>query len=236
MDSLLVLRALNDADRWIEKVGAQRDHLPELEELSALEASLRALLTELNEAQRAVEPVRQSYLSAQESARKLAIRARDLESALSSSTGSGRELSSLQHELEQVRERVAAAEDEELNFLMALEPLDEAVANVKLHAQPMVARRAELRATATQLQSTLDEEIASLRVSRAELAQSLDAEWRHRYEAALARVGHSGAAYVDQGRCDGCRIALSPLDLDRFSHLEGDVVMDCPECGRLLLP
>ena len=236
MDSLLTLRALNDADRWIEKVGAQRDHLPELEELSALEASLRALLAELNEAQRAAEPVRQSYLSAQESARKLTFRVRDIESALSSSTGSGRELSAMQHELEQVRERVAAVEDEELNFLMALEPLDEAVANVKFRAQPMVARRAELRATATQLQSTLDEEIASLRVSRTELAQSLEATWRQRYEAALARVGHSGAAYVDRGRCDGCRIALSPLDLDRFAHLEDGVVMDCPECGRLLLP
>jgi predicted nucleic acid-binding Zn-ribbon protein len=57
-----------------------------------------------------------------------------------------------------------------------------------------------------------------------------------RYNAALARVGTSGAANVIEGRCDGCRIALSPLDLDRWKSQAPDAFMDCPECGRLLLP
>jgi len=163
-------------------------------------------------------------------------RASDLEKALASSTGSARELGAMQHELEQVRERIATAEDEELNFLLELEPLDETIASIKARAQPGVTRRAELQVSVAQLRATLDEEIAALRESRAELAHSLDASWRQRYDAALARVGTSGAANVDAGHCDGCRIALSPLDFDRFRRLEPGVVMDCPECGRLLLP
>lgn len=236
MEQLENLRALNDADRWIERVIAQREHLPELEELSSLESELRSLLAALQDAQHSADPVRRSYLDAQESARKLAARARDLEVALASSTGSSRELSAMQHELEQVRERVAAAEDDELNFLLELEPLDQSIAAIKERAQPGVARRAELQAELTQLRATLDEEIAALRASRTDLAHSLEAQWRQRYDSAMTRAGISGAAYVDAGRCDGCRIALSPLDLDRFRHLEAGVVMDCPECGRLLLP
>jgi predicted nucleic acid-binding Zn-ribbon protein len=49
-------------------------------------------------------------------------------------------------------------------------------------------------------------------------------------------VGTSGAALVVEGRCDGCRLALSPLDFDRFKAQAPETFMDCPECGRLLLP
>jgi predicted nucleic acid-binding Zn-ribbon protein len=236
VEQLETLRALNDADRWIERVVAQREHLPELEELASVETELRSLLAALQEAQQSAEPVRRSYIGAQETARRLSTRATDLEVALASSTGSARDLSAMQHELEQIRERVGAAEDDELNFLLELEPLDETIAAIKARAQPGVARRAQLQADVAQLRATLNDEVASLRQSRAGLANSLEPQWRQRYDAALSRAGISGAAYVDAGRCDGCRIALSPLDFDRFRHLEAGVVMDCPECGRLLLP
>jgi len=236
VEQIDAVRALNDADRWIERVSAQREHLPELEELATLEGELRSLLAALQEAQSSAEPVRAAYLSAQETARRHLARVADLERALASSTRSARELAAMQHELEQVRERVGAAEDDELNFLMELEPLDATIAAVKARAQPGVARRAELQVEVVQLRATLDEEIAALRVTREELVRALEPSWRQRYEAALARVGTSGAAYVVAGRCDGCRIELSPLDFDRFRHLEPGVIMDCPECGRMLLP
>ncbi len=234
--NLDALRALTDADRWIERVSAQRDHLPEMAELATLETELRSLLSALQEAQRVAEPVRLAYEAARASAAKLAARASDLERALATSTASARALGAMQHELEQVRERVTSAEDEELEALVALEPLDETIAAIKGRAQPGVARRTQLQGQIAELRATLEEEISSLRVSRDELARGLAPEWRQRYDAALARAGVSGAAYVDAGRCDGCRIALSPLDLDRFRHLDEGVVMDCPECGRLLLP
>ena len=236
VEHLETLSALLDADRWIERVIAQREHLPELEELSTLEGELRSLLAALHEAESSAEPVRRAYLAAQATAAKHHDRARDLEKALAASTGSARELGAMQRELEQVRERASAAEDEELDLLLALEPLDETISAIKQRAQPGVARRGELRATVAQLRESLDEEITALRATREALAHSLAAPWRERYDRALARAGVSGAARVDAGRCDGCRIALSPLDVDRFKHLEAGVLMDCPECGRLLLP
>jgi hypothetical protein len=76
----------------------------------------------------------------------------------------------------------------------------------------------------------------ALRASRAERAAQLSPALLARYEDLLKRVGTSGAAQVDAGRCDGCRILLSPLDLDRWKALGEDSFMPCPECGRLLLP
>jgi predicted nucleic acid-binding Zn-ribbon protein len=97
-------------------------------------------------------------------------------------------------------------------------------------------RRGVLQAQITELQATLDEEIASLRISRGERAKDVPEAILKTYEAAHLRVGISGAAQVENGRCDGCRIELSPLDFDRWKAQAEDTFMACPECGRLLLP
>ena len=57
------LRALMEADRWIDRVTGQKTHLPEMVELTALEGELRGLLKSLNEAQATLAPVRTAYAS-----------------------------------------------------------------------------------------------------------------------------------------------------------------------------
>ena len=235
MEHLAQLRALMDADRWIERVRSQREHLPEAAELASVEGELRELLAALHEAQASAEPLRRAFNETSETAQRLASRAGDLERAATSATGASRDLAALQRELDQVRERLAAAEDDQLNVMLELEPLDEEIAAIKERAQPGVARRAHLHETITQLRDGLDEEIAALRATREEIAQAVDPQWRRRYESAMNRVGISGAALLDGGRCDGCRIALAPLDVDRVTHAPPGEVLDCPECGRLLL-
>ncbi len=130
---------------------------------------------------------------------------------------------------------MAEAEDRELELLLEVEPLDETVAELRRRAQPSAERREELRATIVELQAGLDEEVESLRQGRVALADAVEASLRARYDDALVRAGTSGAAQVVEGRCDGCRLRLSPLDLDRWKAGAGSF-MACPSCGRLLLP
>jgi len=224
------------ADRWIDRVLAQRSHLPEMTELTTVEDELRALVKALQEAQAAQAPVRTAYEDAKAEAERLAKRADDLSRTLGASTANVRELTALQNELGHVRELLAQSEDRELEFLLEVEPLDEAVAAIRERAQPAAARRTELQATIAQLQASLDDELVSLREQRRERASVLSAELLARYDAAMVRAGTSGAAQVDAGRCDGCRIALSPLDVDRWKQVPNGTFMPCPECGRLLLP
>ena len=99
-----------------------------------------------------------------------------------------------------------------------------------------MARREELRGAVEQLRASLDEEAASLRAARDERAREVSEPLRARYQRAMDRVGTSGASQIVAGRCDGCRIALAPLDLDRAKNLDGDAFMDCPSCGRVLVP
>ena len=236
VSDVAALRALMEADRWIDRVDAQRSHLAEITELAGVEDELRALARALQEAQSAQSPVQRAYEEATKEAERLRTRAHDLESTLSNSTANARELTALQRELEHVRELLERADDTELELMLAVEPLTDTVAAIKTRAQPVAHRRGVLRDEIVQLQASLTEELASLRASRAPLAAAVAPELLARYEVAFARVGTSGAAQVDAGRCDGCRIALSPLDFDRWKALAPETLMNCPECGRLLLP
>lgn len=229
------LRALMEADRWIDRVRSQKTHLPEITELGTLEAELRDLLKQLRDAEGALAPLKISFDAVDAESRRLRTRAKDLDDALSSSTASSRELSAIQGELTHVRVLLIESEDRELELLEALEPAESRIEAIKRLAQPGVRRRAELRESIAQLQGTLDDELASLEGDRDERARGLSPSLLARYGAALTRVGTSGAAQVVEGRCDGCRLALSPLDYDRFRAQPADTFMDCPECGRLLL-
>ena len=236
MGDLDTLRELMEADRWIERVATSRDHLPEIAELQRLETDMRALAVRLRDAQAALAPVRADLEGAQRETSRLRARAEELGDTLAASTASARDLTAIQHELENVRGVLSRAEDHELDLLMAIEPLEGAEADLRATAQPAVARREELRALIGELRAGLDEELVDLAARRAQVAARLGPPLAARYEAALRRAGTSGAAQVDAGRCDGCRLALSPLDVDRWRHVPEGEVVDCPECGRLLLP
>jgi hypothetical protein len=235
VNHLDALRALLEADRWIERVRAQRDHLPEITQRRAIEEELRTLLVKLKEVQVVADPLQASLDDVHEQARQLQERSAHLERALEASTAGARELVALQHELEQVRSRVATIEERELLLLIELEPLRTTMAEIRAAAQPLAARRGELEGSIAALTQTLDEELEHLTSSRLECASAVEEPWRSRYEATRKRVGGSGAALLDAGRCDGCRIALSPLDLDRMKGLAPGDLFECPECGRFLL-
>ena len=230
------LRALMEADRWIDRVTSQRSHLPEIAELASVEGELTSLLGALREAQAELDPVRSAYDDAQREAQRLGARASDLNATLSASSANARELAALHKELDHVRELLSAAEDRELEYLLGVEPLEATVDAIKLRAQPLVQRRSELQRAIADLQATLDEELSALREQRTQRADEVSAVLLARYDAAFVRAGTSGAAQVDNGRCDGCRIVMSPLDVDRWKAQADGSFMACPECGRLLLP
>jgi len=225
-----------EADRWIDRVTSQKTHLPEQGELALVEGELRDLVANMKSTQAAEAPVRESYETAKAEADRLRKRTAEIEKALADSSAGARDLASMQKELDHIRTTLEGLEDQELTGLMALEPFAETLTDIKKKAQPLAARREELQGIIAGLVASLDDELVHLRESRSELAQAVPAPLLDHYEKSLVRSGASGAANVDAGRCDGCRIALSPLDADRFKHLPEDTLMDCPECGRILLP
>ena len=226
---------LLEADRWIDRVRQQRTHLPEIADLALVEGELRTLAGRLQALEADRRPAREKFNEAADRAESLRKRRIDLDIKMNDASASPRELTTLQIELERVVAALDDAEDREVGLLLELEPLDDVANEIRSHAAPLATRRHELQEALKELSVSLEEEITHLVLKRTTTAALLSEAVRHRYESALASSGVSGAAKLVDNRCDGCRIALSPLDRDRLRALPANQFFDCPECGRILL-
>lgn len=237
MSELEELVALAEADRWIERVKAQKLQLPEITTLNELEREMKELATTLKDLTESLDPLKKELAEVAKVADTMSERRLELGRRLDSPTATPKELVALGAERQHVAEQFQHAEDRELELMERCEPLEKRLAELSELAKAKVARRQELRDSIAGLTATLDEELSALQESRTGLAHRVPALLLDQYERARAHVGGGvGAVAVVNGRCDGCHIALSPLDIDHLKRSNASSLMACPECGRLLLP
>jgi uncharacterized protein len=163
-------------------------------------------------------------------------RARQIDAKLTEATGAGRDLAAMEEERRSLADRASRLEDDQLEVLEALEPLDVTDAALREAALDATRRRDELVTTIADERSTAERHVGELSDARAGLAALVDAAVLARYEAIAARTGGSGAARLVDGRCGGCRVAVPASVADRLSHGgDADAIAVCDECGRLLV-
>jgi len=55
------------------------------------------------------------------------------------------------------------------------------------------------------------------------------------YEKVRANSGGVGAALLIGNTCDGCRLAINAVEMERIKSLASDEVLRCEECRRILV-
>lgn len=147
-----------------------------------------------------------------------------------------KDLLALQDELEVLADRQRAFEDEELEIMEKLEPVDAELARLSAIAAAIEARREAKQAELEQALVEVDEQIAATKPQRDELAAALPAELVADYERRRADLGGVAIARLLGGStCDGCHLAMSAVDADRIRREPADVTVSCPECSRILV-
>ena len=71
--------------------------------------------------------------------------------------------------------------------------------------------------------------------ARDEAAAQVPAVLLGRYEELAGQYGGVAVARYVDGRCDGCHIQLSAVARDQLTRAAEDAVVNCEECGRLLV-
>ncbi|GGG70231.1 hypothetical protein GCM10011374_38430 [Kocuria dechangensis] len=152
--------------------------------------------------------------------------------------GSAKDLMGLQHELETRTRQLAEAEDAELEIM---QELDDAVAR----RARITPRLKEADADARRRVAARDEEGRALTIERDELAQTREAAAAAvgapalvaRYERIRTGRGteRPAAAELRGTSCGSCGTTLSPTDAAEFRTAPGDAVLNCPECGVILV-
>lgn len=144
-----------------------------------------------------------------------------------------KELGSIQHEVDTLKEKRGALEDELLEVLSQIDAAESARADAAELTSALEQRWSAEEASLQQQATSLDARIAATGARRQQQAAALQPQALAIYERVRIRRGAMVVARVTGGGCSGCRISLP--DAVRRRALSPDALVQCPNCDRILI-
>lgn len=151
------------------------------------------------------------------------------------SVTSPRELQALQAELESVRGRQSQIEDQILETMELIDPLDADLTARVDHRAGIMEREAVAAEELEAAERGIRDELTEVEVHREALVPSIPPDLLAHYESLRERLDGVGVAKLTGNTCGGCHLMLSATELDRIRHEPADALVHCEECGRLLV-
>ena len=145
-----------------------------------------------------------------------------------------RELQAMSDELDSLKARVSAIEDQLLEVMEEREPVDALAGRHESELAVIEAEREAAAAALAAAEAAIDAEIAELERQRAEAETRAPAALLPQYERLRSRLGGVAVARLVGDRCDGCHLTLPATELDRIRHLPAGQLVTCDQCGRIL--
>jgi predicted nucleic acid-binding Zn-ribbon protein len=222
-------------DTRLGQLAHRQRTLPEHAELQALRTRLAEVADELVRARTAASDVGRELAKAEADVEQVRSRAARNQARLDAGQGTAKDLTALQHEIETLAARQSVLEDAELEVMERQEAAEAAV-------EAVTAEQARLTQEVAAVQEALDaqlgeigEEVAKEQAARESSAAGVPAALMALYERVREHSGGVGAARLHQRRCEGCRLELTPSDVNRIRAAAIDEVVRCEECGRILV-
>lgn len=232
----LVLLDVQAHDLELDRVRHRRTTLPEAARVTELETALRKLADRITAAAVEVSDLELEQRKADADVDLVRQRAAKDQQLLDSGTlNDAKQLTNLQHELESLGRRQTELEDIELEIMERLEDASrnrDALLAEQAQAEADLAAAVQARDAAL---SMLAEEEATATADRAAAAAGVSADLLALYDKLRADNGGIGAAQLHRGRCEGCRIELTPVDIGRIRDAAQEEVLRCEECRRILI-
>jgi hypothetical protein len=140
------------------------------------------------------------------------------------------ELMQMSEEVQHMKARFAAEEEEELHLMEDAESADEAVRDA-------TASLEEARRRSAAEEPALNEDLAAWRAELSEVEVERDQVWAElpaAAQAAYRRIRIQPAvAEVSNNQCMACRVTVTSSGMQ--SLRKGDVLVNCENCGRILV-
>jgi len=235
-DAQLRLLELQALDSALDRLAHRRRSLPELasidelrirlgrlrDEIVVAETEDRDLGREQNRIDADVDVVRQRM-------------ARDQQRLDTGAVNSPKELENLSSEIGSLHRRQADLEDAELAVMEQRETLQRQLAALVAERDGLGVELAAAEQRRDSAFAEIDADAASTTEQRAKIAAELAEDLLALYERIRASSGGVGAAALAKGRCEGCHLQMTPVDLSSARAAAPDEVLRCEECRRILV-
>ena len=221
-------------DLEVDRARHRRATLPEAARVTELEAAAQVMDDDITRAAVEVSDLEAEQRKADADVDLVRQRS-EKDRVLLDTINDAKQLSNLQHELESLARRQAELEDVELEVMERLEAAQKSHAALLSQREALAADLADARTARDNALADLADEEQIARAAREAAAQGLPADLLALYDKLRADNGGIGAAALHRGRCEGCRIELTPVDLGRIREAPPTEVIRCEECRRILV-
>ncbi|MCL8250155.1 C4-type zinc ribbon domain-containing protein [Aeromicrobium fastidiosum] len=229
------LLELQAQDALLAQLQHRKNTLPELAEITALEARFKELDGQRIEHDTAVSDLTRAQKKADAEVEMVKTRrTRDEERLNSGAVSNPKDLASLQHELVALERRIGTLEDEELEIMQSLEEAQARLTNVQGDLSAVTAELEQKVAARDAAIAVLDEQASAAQTDRATSAADVPDDLVTLYDKLRGQYG-TGAAALRARRCEGCRLEINGADLRELAAQPEDDVLRCPECSRILV-
>jgi predicted nucleic acid-binding Zn-ribbon protein len=229
------LLSVQEHDTAIDQLVHRRAHLESRGQLAVVMGELGALETAVVEVEARRHDLARGQQRLEDEITNLTDKAAQHDKTLYSGTiGNPRELQALQDEIAALKRRISQLEDQELELMEQIEPLDAELAAAATRRAELDQRGEGLRAQIAEEEVSIEAELGRVRSERASIADGIDPALLGEYEELRPQSGGIAIARMVGGSCGGCHLSLSAVEVDRIKKLPPDAPARCDECGRLL--
>ena len=233
---LALLLELQEVDLALDRLAYKRRELAERVAVTELGARLAELTARVGEAEEQREKLVSQQLTLDQRSESVGGRIATIEQRLRSGrAGSYRDEQAMGDEVASLTHLRREIEDQELEIMEALEPLDQELTGLKESSSSVAEELALAREQLALATAEIDDEAAIVRAARDQLAERVSPELTASYERLRAKLGGIGAAHVVGGACSGCHLQLPAGELHRLRQAMPDSVVHCDQCGRILV-
>ena len=145
---------------------------------------------------------------------------------------SARELTAAQEERDFKLGQLREEEDKLLEQMVEVEDVQSSHRDAAESLSKLEAERPSLEAKLRGSEESLTRELGELGRSRDGIVPTIPSDALSRYESLLKSKNGQAVAKVERGACQGCRLALTTMELQRARNARG--LVRCSSCQRIL--
>lgn len=146
-----------------------------------------------------------------------------------------KELQALEMDIDSLKERQIAIEDQIIEVMELNEPIQNEIQNLSTQKEENKENEANLFKVLQEAIKKIELRINQIKVEIVHLTNDLPNELISEYESLRSRPGHVGIARLVNRTCNGCNLELPAVEVDRIKKLSEDSIINCEECGCILV-
>ena len=235
-DALQILLQIQDKDTQILAAQHQIKELPEREEIRTIQNSKEALEEILIAKQSEVHENNRNQKRLEDEVATIEDRTEKQKQKLySGEVIAIKELQALEADIENLKERQILLEDQIIEVMELNEPIQKEIQILNVQTDEYEQNETKLLNALTKAIEGIESTIKKIESEKIILTTELSNELLTEYESLRERPGYVGVAKLVNRTCNGCHLDLPAVEVDRIKKLPEDNIINCEECGCILV-